>query len=76
MTARVFIEISSATSGGVLAFRDKIQAINPDIQWMYDDGLDILEMQGYQKWPNAQEELYTLFDKHLSYGWHVHVTSE
>lgn len=68
MTARVYIEIQSSVSGGVLLIRNKIQALNPEIEWLYDDAVQVLEMEGYHKWWNADIQLQELSRQHSELG--------
>ena len=56
MSRRVYVEVSSTTSGRVLSLRNEIQNIQPSIGWYYDDATQTLEMHGWQKWPFVEEE--------------------
>ncbi len=64
MTGRVYIEVQSEIPGGVLLVRDKIQKMDPEIEWLYDDAVQVLEMDGWFKWWNADEQLTQLNIEH------------
>lgn len=63
MSTRIYVEITSIIGGAPLFIREQIQALQPDIKWLYDDALNILEMTEYRKWPDAETELQSLFSK-------------
>lgn len=78
MTAgvRVYIEVYTVPQDRLLALRDEIQKLNPDIRWIYDDAVQILEMDGYQKWWNAEECLRDLCDRFPEHGLVWEITPE
>lgn len=76
MTARVYITISSTRSGALLFLRDEIEKLNPSIEWDYDDGVQELEMERYQKWPEHEEQLSELSARYPAFGLSWEVVSE